>query len=162
MNTTNAAATDTTIPVRRDHRRLALIVAGLAATADLTTKMIATRTLSDRPVQLPGPIDLHLSYNSGIAFGLGHNIPSWVTIALTSTVVIALAIALIRNTLPSQIALGLVLGGATANVLDRATGDSVVDMLHTGWWPTFNLADIFITTGIALFVLNNRTLNNRT
>ncbi len=156
MNTTPTGA-ETKTPVRRDRRGPALIVAGAAATADLAAKVVAVRKLSDGPVLLAGPIDLKLSYNSGIAFGLGRNIPSWITIAFTSAVVIALAIGIMRRSLAGQIPLGLALGGATANVIDRAIGGSVVDMLHTGWWPTFNLADVFIITGLALYALTNRT-----
>ena len=42
---------------------------------------------------------------------------------------------------------GAVIGGAVANVLDRARDGVVTDYLHTGWWPTFNLADTFLVTG---------------
>ena len=39
------------------------------------------------------------------------------------------------------------IGGAVANVVDRARDGVVTDYLHTGWWPTFNLADTFLVTG---------------
>ena len=38
-------------------------------------------------------------------------------------------------------------GGAFANVIDRARDGVVTDYLHTDWWPTFNLADAFISVG---------------
>lgn len=45
-----------------------------------------------------------------------------------------------------------------ANLADRVSGGSVVDMLEVGWWPTFNVADVFIVSGIALLlVLSART-----
>ncbi|MGI5139332.1 MULTISPECIES: signal peptidase II [unclassified Streptomyces] len=44
-------------------------------------------------------------------------------------------------------ALALVVGGAAANLADRAADGVVTDYLATGWWPTFNLCDIFIVTG---------------
>lgn len=47
---------------------------------------------------------------------------------------------------------GLIAGGALANVADRATGGTVVDFLDIGRWPTFNLADVFLLTGIALLL----------
>ena len=47
----------------------------------------------------------------------------------------------------------LLLGGALGNFIDRLDGRGVVDYLHTGWFPTFNLADVFITAGVALFIL---------
>ena len=44
-----------------------------------------------------------------------------------------------------------------ANVADRAQGGTVVDMLYTGWWPTFNVADIAIVCGgIALVITGLR------
>ena len=58
--------------------------------------------------------------------------------------------ALSRGRLP---ALALVLGGAIANVVDRAGDGVVTDYLHSGWFPTFNIADTAIVTGVALLVL---------
>lgn len=49
------------------------------------------------------------------------------------------------------------IGGAAANVVDRARDGVVTDYLHTGWWPTFNLADSFLVTGsIAIAMLHAR------
>lgn len=45
------------------------------------------------------------------------------------------------------------LAGAIANLVDRAVDGVVTDYLHTGWFPTFNLADVFITVGGAVLVL---------
>lgn len=40
-----------------------------------------------------------------------------------------------------------------ANLGDRLVGGTVVDFLDLGWWPSFNVADIAITTGVALVLL---------
>ena len=45
------------------------------------------------------------------------------------------------------------LSAAVANVIDRAADGQVTDYLHTGWFPTFNLADVFVVTGAAVLVL---------
>ena len=45
------------------------------------------------------------------------------------------------------------IGGALANVVDRAEDGQVTDYLHTGWWPTFNLADTFLVTGFIVIAL---------
>ena len=45
------------------------------------------------------------------------------------------------------------IGGAVANVVDRARDGVVTDYLHTGWWPTFNLADTFLVTGFIVIAL---------
>jgi signal peptidase II len=47
-----------------------------------------------------------------------------------------------------------ILGGAAANVIDRAPDGVVTDYLHTGWWPTFNLADTFLVVGGLVLVLS--------
>ncbi|WP_240341565.1 signal peptidase II [Dietzia sp. Alg238-R159] len=48
-----------------------------------------------------------------------------------------------------------VLGGALSNLIDRSLDGVVTDYLHTGWWPTFNLADTLIIGGAVLLVLTS-------
>ena len=54
---------------------------------------------------------------------------------------------LTHHTLLARIALAALLTGALANLADRASDGVVTDYLHTGWWPTFNLADTLIVIG---------------
>lgn len=114
---------------------------------DLASKVWAVGNLDDAPVVLPGPVDLQLGYNSGTAFGLFSNVPSLVIVVVTSAVAAALARAWWRGRTPTG-PVALIIAGAVANAIDRVEGGSVVDMLHTGWWPTFNVADVYITTGV--------------
>ena len=137
---------------RRARRRFVL-VAVAAASVDLVSKVIASRVLTGRDVELPGPLDLSLAYNSGVAFSIGVGVPPWVLIVLATGITTVLATAAWRGQLSSAPAGGLVVGGSVANVVDRVQAGSVVDMLHTGWWPTFNLADVWIIVGCALLVL---------
>lgn len=130
-----------------------MVVAVAAATVDLVSKAIASRALAERDVDLPGPLDLSLAYNSGVAFSIGVGVPPWVLIVLATAIATVVATAAWRGQLPSAVAAGLVVGGAAANVVDRMQAGSVVDMLHTGWWPTFNLADVWIVVGCSLLVL---------
>ena len=58
-----------------------------------------------------------------------------------------------RNLTGPWWAAGLVLGGAFANVVDRAVGGTVVDFVDVGWWPSFNLADVWLTVGCVLLML---------
>jgi signal peptidase II len=51
--------------------------------------------------------------------------------------------------LPHLIGMSAILAGAIGNVVDRAGDGRVSDYLHTGWWPTFNHADVYITLGAA-------------
>jgi signal peptidase II len=72
--------------------------------------------------------------------------------------------------LTGHVGLAAILAGALANLIDRAADGVVTDYLHTGWFPTFNLADTLITLGAALLVLvtlrnpnqsNERNTNDR-
>lgn len=144
-----------TIPrARRQSRRMLVTTAVVAITIDLATKAWATTALSDRGIDLPGPLDLQLAYNRGVAFSLFDGAPPVLVIALTGAVTVVLGRMAWRGVLPAVPA-GLMLGGAVANLLDRLVGGSVVDVLHTGWWPTFNVADSFITVGAALLLLSS-------
>ena len=53
----------------------------------------------------------------------------------------------------SGLAVAVILGGAISNLADRAADGVVTDYLHTGWFPTFNGADVFITVGAAALLL---------
>lgn len=44
----------------------------------------------------------------------------------------------------------MMLGGGTGNLIDRLDGRGVVDYLHSGWFPTFNLSDVFVTVRVGL------------
>ena len=79
-----------------------------------------------------------------------------------SFVAILIVISFYRRLAPgeklSSLALGLILGGAVGNLIDRVTRGEVVDFLHFRlWhgysWPDFNFADTFIVVGVALLVL---------
>ena len=50
----------------------------------------------------------------------------------------------------------LVAGGALGNLVDRAMDGRVTDYMHSGWFPTFNLADVGITLGVACVVIGAR------
>lgn len=128
-------------------------IAVVATSVDLLSKVAASRWLQDRTIDLPGPLDLRLVHNPGVAFGLGTAAPPWVMVTLTALVATMIAVAGWRGKFASTTGVGLVVGGAVANVIDRSEAGSVVDMLYLGWWPTFNLADVWITTGAALLML---------
>lgn len=148
-------------PPTSSRRRRFVLVASAAAALDLATKTAASAFLPGRLVDLPGPMDLQLSHNPGVAFGLGTTVPAWLLVALTATVTVCLAVAGWRGAFTSTTGAGLVLGGATANLANRLQAGSVVDMLHLGWWPTFNLADASITVGVALLLLGETHLSAR-
>lgn len=131
-----------------------LTLTALGAVAlDTASKTAAVAWLADGPVELGPLLTLRLVHNSGVAFGIGAAAPAAVVLALTAAVAALIGVMAWRGGLGGPLPAGLIVGGALANVADRATGGSVVDFLDVGRWPTFNLADVFLVTGIAMLVL---------
>jgi signal peptidase II len=129
------------------------IVAGAAIIADQLTKQVVGRTLGlGDSVDLFGPFSIHHVQNSGIAFGLFGSRTA-IVIAVTAVAVGAMLVFFARSgrrhpVLP--VALGLVLGGSIANLIDRVRLGHVTDFLDLVAWPAFNLADTFIVVGVAI------------
>lgn len=140
------------------HRKVILLAgAAVLAAVDLIVKAVAAARLSGTETVDLGLLTLVLHHNPGVAFSLGADLPGWVVIAATGAIIAGLTWYLLVavHTLTRLVRTGatLMLGGAAGNFLDRLDGDGVVDYLHTGWFPTFNLADVFVTTGVGLLVL---------
>lgn len=133
----------------------------LLAAIDLGLKAWASAALADGQAVDLGPIQLRLTFNAGVAFSLGANLPAGVVIGVAGLLVVGLAFFVWRATAtataPARLALAVILAGAVANLVDRAADGVVTDYLHTGWFPTFNLADVFITVGAAALVLTSLT-----
>jgi len=145
-----------TATVTRARLVLVAVAVGLAA-LDLGLKAWAERGLTDgRYVDL-GVIQLRLAFNPGVAFSLGDTLPAWLLLAITGLIITGLAVYTWRSartgTLSVRLALAVILAGAVANFLDRAVDGVVTDYLHTGWFPTFNGADVLITLGAAALIL---------
>jgi signal peptidase II len=90
--------------------------------------------------------------NSGAAFGI---FPDQGNFFIVIAVVVALAIVLYYRYLPTgswlvRLSLGLQLGGAIGNLLDRVRYGHVVDFVDIGFWPIFNVADLAIVTGVGI------------
>lgn len=93
--------------------------------------------------------------NTGAAFGLlqGQNI---LFVAIAGAVVMAIVIYLRylpRDQILVQVALGLQLGGAIGNMIDRVRQGHVTDFIYFHFWPAFNIADMAIVTGVGLMAL---------
>ena len=133
------------------HRRLALVAAA-TITLDLAAKAAAVRWLVD-PLDL-GVITMRATENSGVAFGVAADQPFALVAAVTAAIVAAIAVAAWRGQLGGPIGAGLLVGGGTANLADRILGGSVVDLFDLGWWPVFNLADVALTVGVAVTMVD--------
>ena len=143
-------------PRARTGRVVVLLAATTVAAIDLAAKAASEVRLADSSVDL-GLIQLQLAYNSGMAFSMGDKLPVGVIVAITAAIAVVLAVYAWRRAPHAgwveRIAGGAVIGGALANVADRARDGVVTDYLHTGWWPTFNLADTFLVTGFIVIAL---------
>ena len=135
---------------------LAFVVAAVVA-ADQLSKAYATAHLqwgeSWIPLEAVRPFfRFTLTHNTGAAFGL---FPQGGTLFLLIALVVAAVILYYYRQLPPQawlvrLALGLQLGGALGNVVDRLRQGYVVDFLEVPHWPVFNVADSCIVVGVAL------------
>ncbi|HRO93963.1 signal peptidase II [Citricoccus sp.] len=157
MSTAPARPVGTPARGLRRARISLLLTALVLAAVDLVVKAAAVAGLSGGKTVELGPVNLRLYYNSGVAFSLGAALPSWVIITGTGLITAGL-IWYLWSSVPTLTALSraggaVVLGGALGNFLDRLDGAGVVDYLHTSWFPTFNLADVFVTTGIIALLL---------
>lgn len=96
------------------------------------------------------------SHNTGVAFSMFEGHPEILTIA--ALLIIAGAIYFYATQLPNhrtgiQLIMGLIMGGAFGNLIDRIRLGYVVDFIQVGWFPIFNLADSAISVGAALLML---------
>ena len=130
--------------------------------SDILTKWIAVAELYPRgvPREVFGDVvRLTLVYNRGAAFGLHLGEYSrWIFLGLTIAALVILA-QLYRATpardIARTLAIALVSGGAVGNLIDRVRGpQGVVDFIDIGFrdmrWPTFNVADMAVSTGAVL------------
>jgi signal peptidase II len=136
------------------------VALGIVA-ADIATKAAAVASLtSGMPRDVVGTlVRLNLVYNPGAAFGINFGPASrWIFLALTLAA-LGILVRLYRTTragdLARTLAVALVAGGAVGNLVDRIrSAAGVVDFIDVGIgfhrWPTFNVADMAVTTGAFL------------
>jgi signal peptidase II len=135
---------------------VALVVTAL----DQVTKWWALNALDDRTIDLIWTLRLRLVFNTGSAFGLGSRYTPIIALVAVAVVLVLLrAGSTLRGRWP-LLAVGLVVGGAVGNLLDRVfreggglLGGAVVDFIDFQWWPVFNVADIAICVGAVLLSL---------
>jgi len=148
---------------------LGLAVAALAALLDQASKLWVLRYFGEAGcanhlVPVTSFFDFVLTCNRGISFGFfnqpGQPGLGFLIFAVFATaVVVALAVWLYRvRSAFLAVAIGLIIGGAIGNVIDRLRLGGVVDFLyfHVGawYWPAFNFADSAICLGVAAMLLD--------
>ena len=146
--------------------RLGLAVAALLFALDQLSKWLVTGPLGIAMLgdarELTSFFALRFVANAGVSLGLlpadGH-LTRWALVALTGAIAVAVAVWMWREAKRGdQAALGLVLGGAMGNILDRMRLGYVVDFcdLHIGVWRpflVFNVADAAITMGVLILLV---------
>ncbi|MGK8508519.1 signal peptidase II [Nocardia asiatica] len=141
--------------------RTLLVLAAVVLGLDLLTKTIAVARLTPGdPVPIIGDFArLSLVRNPGAAFSMATGMTWLLTLVAAAVVVGVVRIGRTLRSLGWAIGLGLVLGGALGNLMDRlfrAPGPlqgHVVDFVAVGWWPVFNVADSAIVCGAILLVV---------
>lgn len=145
-----------------DRLTLLLAIITLVVLSDAFTKQLAITMLSEDQIVAVTPfLNLRLVENTGISFGL-LKATSTSSVAILLSVQFAIVAGLSWLVLRSacrweQIAIASIIGGAVANIADRTIKHSVTDFLdlHVSGmhWPTFNVADIAISSGVILVLV---------
>lgn len=144
--------------------RVGLVVALLVLVLDQLTKwaILDLLDLAAQPIAVSSFFNLVLVWNKGVSFGMLDGIGAltpWVLSGLSLGVVIGLLFWLRQSVHPLiAVGLGMVIGGAFGNVIDRLRYGAVVDFLDfhvAGYhWPAFNVADAGICVGAGLILVD--------
>jgi signal peptidase II len=155
---------------RNSHLRPGIIAAIAVLALDQASKLwlLFVFDIAHRGVVKVTPFfDLWLAWNVGISFGWFQNdgqIAQTALIVIKAVAVIVLAIWMARSrTLIATLALGLIIGGAVGNGIDRFAYGAVVDFAlfhlqiggNTYNWYVFNLADVAIVAGVAALLYDS-------
>lgn len=141
---------------------LTALVAVLVVAVDQLTKWWAVDALADGPVEIVGSLQFRLIFNEASAFSIGGGSAWGPLVSVAGLVIIAGLLWFLRSSSGrlSAVAVGLVIGGAIGNLIDRAArsdrgfmGGGVVDFVDVGWWPVFNVADAAVVVGVILLVV---------
>jgi signal peptidase II len=152
------------------HLRLGIIAAVAVLALDQASKLWLLRVFDighRGSVKLAPFFDLVLAWNPGISFGWFQNDSPTAQIVLMlvkAVAVLILALWMARSrTLVATLALGLIIGGAIGNAIDRFAYGAVVDFAlfhvqiggNTFNWYVFNLADVAIVAGVAALLYDS-------
>jgi signal peptidase II len=143
---------------------IAIFVALATSGCDLSSKQWAIQaTAKGQPRSvIPGALDLVHWENPGMAFSLMRHWPPAIRMWLLGVAAVAailfglVTVAKRPLKLSAIVGIGLIMGGALGNFIDRAHNGTVTDFLHvhrgTFDWPAFNVADIAVTCGAVLLM----------
>ena len=129
---------------------------------DRYTKLLILDNFSENTYYYNDYINLDLIWNIGIGFGFfstdSNILYNFISLVIALVIIFLLYIFVISETL-DKMTFTLILGGALGNFYDRLIYKAVPDFIDLHYanfhWFTFNVADIFITVGIVIFVIKN-------
>ena len=149
--------------------RLGLPIALGGFLLDQATKWLVLNHVMNPPQVIPVTdfFNLVLGFNTGVSFGLFGQAPAWLLMAFTLAIVAGLLVWIHRSdSRLTASALGLVVGGALGNLLDRLRQGAVTDFLDfyigSYHWPAFNLADVAIVCGGGLLLVESVLARGKT
>ncbi len=144
--------------------RNGLIIATLIVAIDQLFKIQMVEYMAAYPygIDVTSFFRLVMVWNSGVSFGMfaGGETTRWVLIAVSLVISLVLVVILAKSDKKLiGYAMGLVLGGAIGNVIDRLHYGRVADFFDVDLifmrWPAFNIADVAIVCGVMLLLLEN-------
>lgn len=138
------------------------IAVSVVVVDQLTKHWAVTYLGADREIDLFWTLRLNLGFNNGMAFGQGQGFGPLIGVVATLVIVYLLVTLRSAGSRMSTIGIGLLIGGAAGNLVDRLfRGDegvlrgAVVDFIDFQWFPIFNVADVAINVGAGLLILNS-------
>lgn len=144
---------------------LGLACVAFAFSIDQLSKLAVVEIIMQPPrdIYITAFLNIVLSYNTGISFGIlsGYFSSSPSSLSFLTSLVVGFLFVwmLYAKTNGHTMALGLITGGASGNIYDRMRQGAVTDFIdfHLGaWhWPTFNTADIAIVVGAAILIADS-------
>ena len=145
--------------LRRPWVRAALVVAAVLAADQLTKALVRGGMRRGEEDPIFPLLKLVNVRNEGVAFGLDIG-GATLIVVIIALALLALVLYFARHSARPLMWLpvGLLLGGALGNIIDRLREGAVTDFLKLPKWPAFNLADVAITVGVItlVFVLERR------
>jgi len=134
-----------------------LAVGGVVVALDQAVKaaIVASVAAGER-IDLVLGFELVRVANSGIAFGLLDESGDGLTLAITlGALVLVLGWFALDSARTGQwLGVGLLVGGALGNLIDRLRLDAVTDFFDPPLWPAFNIADVAITAGVVVIAVS--------
>lgn len=129
--------------------------AALAISADQASKTVTSRLLASgrlHPTARRSGLRWQLNARGLVALPLGWAVILWMAALGGAVLLVGQGSAFLGSA--GAIGMGLVLGGATGNLVDRVRRGGVVDFIAIGAWPTFNLADAAMVIGTTLLAVS--------